>query len=566
MSAAGCSCILRANRNRASHDAFRLSFSARCLSSSSPSPSSINSKQQHGQDISSNEPWWSLSALHKKVATIIATSLPEESLSDVHHVLSKKLNEADSHKSVSINEAIVSARAREAFHQSSKPLATLNGTLTGNSLSHQSILEKESMLKEEIEQRALEKARERMQLELQAMQEQLKRKEEERIQQMKEEQERKEREYHREIAFEKWKANAEKERQQEEEERRQNHDVNSVNEATMNQHSQHLAINTSAPSPHQPSIPHHHPILGPQIAHLRYKRIHLTQASTLASLPVYEKQRVYRHDRAQNMAKDKKKTLWMGIPGVISLMEEEDGRLSILDGQHRVGMMALLEEEQRKLRERGRTDENNTSKDGISKSNNNSQMDDLAKLDLNNVLVEVFLPRKLHNDKTGLSDNNTPRQEDQHDDKASIFTEINKAEPVKLLDLPGVTNKRTRDIIDYAASHFHDSFPAMFSSSPRCRSPHLNLDNFRDALFASEIIQREKIGSGGELVKWIIKRNEQLRIKYNSSEKVVEDNSGDIAAKELEDDGKKGTINDTAIKKARKHDFYLGLESTWLYK
>ena len=50
------------------------------------------------------------------------------------------------------------------------------------------------------------------------------------------------------------------------------------------------------------------------------------------------------------MAKDKKKTLWLGIPGVISLMEDDDGRLSILDGQHRVGMMALLEEEQRKIR------------------------------------------------------------------------------------------------------------------------------------------------------------------------------------------------------------------------
>ncbi|KAL7431645.1 hypothetical protein ACHAXH_003395, partial [Discostella pseudostelligera] len=487
-----------------------------------------------------------------------------ESLSDVHHVLSKKLNEADSHKSVSINEAIVSARAREAFHQSSKPFATLNDTLSENSPSHQSILQKESILKEEIEQRALEKARERMQLELQAIQEQLKRKEEERIQQMKQEQERKEREYHREIAFEKWKANAEKERQQEEKERRQ-HEVNNVNDATMNQHSQHLATHTSASSPHQPNIPPPHPILGPQIAHLRYKRIHLTLASTLASLPVYEKQRVYRHDRAQNMAKDKKKTLWMGIPGVISLMEEEDGRLSILDGQHRVGMMALLEEEQRKLRERGRTDENITSKDGISKSNNNAT-DDLANLDLNNVLVEVFIPRKLHDDKTGLSDNNTPRQEEQHDDKAAIFTEINKAEPLKLLDLPGVTNKRTRDIIDYAASHFHDTFPAMFSSSPRCRSPHLNLDNFRDALFASEIIQREKIGSGGELVKWITKRNEQLRIRYKSSEQVVEENSGDTAARELEDDGKKGTINETAIKKAQKHDFYLGLESTWLYK
>ena len=46
----------------------------------------------------------------------------------------------------------------------------------------------------------------------------------------------------------------------------------------------------------------------------------------------------------------------------------------------------------------------------------------------------------------------------------------------------------------------------------------------------------------------------------------MEENSGDTAARELEDDGKKGTINETAIKKAQKHDFYLGLESTWLYK
>ena len=500
---------------------------------------------------------------------MIATSLPEESLSDVHHVLSKKLSEADSHKSVSINEAIVSARAREAYHQSSKPLATLNGTVIHNSSSHSSSIEKKMLLKEEIEQRALEKARERMQLELQAMKEQLQRKEEERIQQLKEEQEKKEREYHREIAFEKWKANAEKERQQEVEEQRQ-HNANSINDATMKRTAQQIPtsdIHTSTSSfkSHQKNTVRHHPILGPQIAHLPYKRVHLTPASTLASLPVYEKQRVYRHDRAQNMAKDKKKTLWMGIPGVISLMEEEDGRLSILDGQHRVGMMALLEEEQRKRREKcAGTDEDNDSNDGVSNSNNHVHTDELAQLDLENVLVEVFLPRKYNHDKSGSS---APRrQEEYHDDKATIFTEINKAEPVKLLDLPGVTNKRTRDIIDYAASHFHDTFPAMFSPSPRCRSPHLNLDNLRDALFASEVIQREKIGSGGELVKWITKRNEQLRIRYNDNQEVVEDNnSSGIVAAELED-GKKGSIHESAIKKARKHDFYLGLESTWLYK
>jgi hypothetical protein len=57
-------------------------------------------------------------------------------------------------------------------------------------------------------------------------------------------------------------------------------------------------------------------------------------------------------------------------------------------------MMALLEEEQRKT----------------ANSTNNDELD--------NIVVEVFFPRP------------------QHDDKAAIFTEINKAEPIKLLDLP----------------------------------------------------------------------------------------------------------------------------------
>ena len=43
----------------------------------------------------------------------------------------------------------------------------------------------------------------------------------------------------------------------------------------------------------------------------------------------------------------------MGIRGVIALTEDDDVRLSILDGQHCAGMMSLLEEEQRKIKEKG---------------------------------------------------------------------------------------------------------------------------------------------------------------------------------------------------------------------
>ena len=60
-----------------------------------------------------------------------------------------------------------------------------------------------------------------------------------------------------------------------------------------------------------------HPILGPQIVRLPYKRVHPTPSLTLALIPVYERQHAYRHDRAGTMARDKQKTLWMGIPGVI---------------------------------------------------------------------------------------------------------------------------------------------------------------------------------------------------------------------------------------------------------
>jgi hypothetical protein len=182
------------------------------------------------------------------------------------------------------------------------------------------------------------------------------------------------------------------------------------------------------------------------------------------------------------------------------------------------------------------------------------QVDLLAQLDLDNVLVEVFLPQQTRNSDNVLADSKQQTQlsPDEQDDKAVIFTEINKAEPIKLLDLPGVTNKRTRDVIDYAANHFHNAFPEMFSPSQKCRAPHLNLDNLRDALFASEVIKREKIGSGGELVKWMVKKNEELK------EVFMNNDGGSL------DGGKK--VSDNALKKASKHEFFLGLESTWLYK
>lgn len=493
------------------------------LLSSSSSSRPLSSAQRRINGDTATAPWWSIASLQGKVASLIVNALPEN-----HPLKTKALS------SPSINEAIVSARARdEALQLQQQQRSTLSS------------IDDTKKVEVEIEARVYEKAKEKMELELRAMETKFKLREEERIRNEKMEREKMETELRRELSYEKWKEDVAKEKMQQQQKEEESNVVkkqkggeqvhsDEVMTNLIDEQEGRMEVVTNREDDQLYPI---HPILGQQIAILPYKRVHLTPASILASIPVYERQRAYRHDRALTMARDKRKTLWMGIPGVISLMEDDDGRLSILDGQHRVGMMALLAEERRKKRENN----GERSDDG----------DDLDTLDLDNILVEVYV---------------SSPNDSEDDIAAAIFTEINKAEPVKLLDLPGVTTKRTRDIIDHAASHFADTYPDMFSTSARCRAPHLNLDNLRDSLFASNVIQREKFGSGGELVRWMLARNDELSKLYGgygSASETIDD--GDNASEAVEVDGK-SSLNDTAVKKAKKYDFYLGLESTWLYK
>ena len=64
-----------------------------------------------------------------------------------------------------------------------------------------------------------------------------------------------------------------------------------------------------------------HPVLGQMVADLGYKRIHLASAKNLATIPIWKKQRIYRHGRSKNMAADKMKTLHLGLPGIIGIFE-----------------------------------------------------------------------------------------------------------------------------------------------------------------------------------------------------------------------------------------------------
>jgi hypothetical protein len=287
----------------------------------------------------------------------------------------------------------------------------------------------------------------------------------------------------RQLAFEAWKKALEKEKQESEE-------TNVVE-----------VVSTPVQQEEQADLGDH-PILGPVVADLGEKRIHLVSSRALAAIPVWKKQRIYRHSRANSMAKDKLKSLHLGLPGVIGIYEATDGSLKIIDGQHRIGMLKVLEE--------------------------HAEADSFG---FDKILVEVYPQKDQEN-------------EDAH--ARDLFLEVNKAEPVKLVDLPGVAKAADRKVINEGADRLMEKYPDMFSPSQRCRAPHLNIDNLRDALFASNALQRHSIKTPKALEQWMLGQNELLATKFQAEEN-------------------RKLVSASALKKAEKFDFYLGLDSSWLY-
>lgn len=174
-----------------------------------------------------------------------------------------------------------------------------------------------------------------------------------------------------------------------------------------------------------------HPVLGHQLVDLGYKRVYLSSAAKLASIPVWEKQRAYRHARAKMIAHEKLRKKDIGLPGVIALFETRTGDLSILDGQHRVGMLTILQQ----------TTSKKTS--GLV-------------FDMNEILVEVF-PETESSDEFYAAD---------------LFADINKAEPVKLIGKAGY------GILNPGYSAFHYEYRGEIIGNLKRFHGYLYLANF----------------------------------------------------------------------------------------
>jgi hypothetical protein len=119
----------------------------------------------------------------------------------------------------------------------------------------------------------------------------------------------------RRLQFERWQQDVERDRQAKAASAADKPAVDATGTA------EYTSNSGAAQGKEQASVVGEHPILGSAIVDLGYKRVHIASVHALNTLPVWKKQRTYRHQRAQAMAQDKMKTLNIGLPGIIALYE-----------------------------------------------------------------------------------------------------------------------------------------------------------------------------------------------------------------------------------------------------
>ena len=76
--------------------------------------------------------------------------------------------------------------------------------------------------------------------------------------------------------------------------------------------------------------------------------------------------------------------------------------------------------------------------------------------------------------------------------------------------MPGVAAPDVKWMLEGAAQRLKERYPAMFSTSERCKVPNVHLDVLREELFAAEVVARFGIASEEQFVSWLDRRECQV--------------------------------------------------------
>ncbi|KAG5179718.1 hypothetical protein JKP88DRAFT_261234 [Tribonema minus] len=367
-----------------------------------------------------------------------------------------------------------------------------------------------------------------------------------------------------------------------------------------------------------------HAIYGELVHDLGYKQIYLTSVERLVRAPIWQRQRILRPERAQAMAADKMRgKKFNGMPGVITLYQDRQAEVSwecrlahvnvdatrsaprhkswdtwccntarlrlymsrrkyvsvwrgvrsadvdrrqqlicessdptdsaIVDGQHRVAALMIMSEA-------GAWDKaaHNVAVDVVPTSDEQEGCDLFTEINKAEPVRLVDMPGEgavahlLDSDSDFDSWWYVPPSHATAQ-VCDLFTEINKAEPVRLVDMPGEgAAAHQRAVLAEAAAALAEAYPAMVKQSSRCKAPHINLDVFRDDIFQSELMARHKLHTTAQLLAWLQEANDTLGQRDEAQ-----------WAQALS--GRTTAASSAALKKARAHGFYLGLDKAWLH-
>mmetsp|Transcript_14960 Transcript_14960/g.47042 ORF Transcript_14960/g.47042 Transcript_14960/m.47042 type:complete len:395 (+) Transcript_14960:402-1586(+) len=251
------------------------------------------------------------------------------------------------------------------------------------------------------------------------------------------------------------------------------------------------------------------PVFGSLLCDFGYKRLYRADPLRLwTGTVLWERQRAFRDDRASMIAQAKKASSVGGWPGAIAVVERDASPPIVVDGQHRLGAAWALSPLPPNLRE---------------------------------IVVEVYPP---------MSDK----------DIFALFAEINKCEPVALVDMSaddveGGASPDDRRRIDAAAARLKDAYPDMFKPSRSCRAPHLNLDALRDQIHKACVLARLP-ADDASLDDFLRRSNQHLAALPRDAW-----HQPDLRCR-----ANTATAIDKALDKAAKHQFFLGLTWEWLHR
>ena len=197
-----------------------------------------------------------------------------------------------------------------------------------------------------------------------------------------------------------------------------------------------------------------HEHLGELVLDLGYKKVYRTSVMNLSRTPVWEKQRILRPNRSRAIVNEKITKKSMHLPGVLTMFQDKNGRTGIIDGQHRAAALVILAQE--------------------------GHWDPYAR----NIMVDVF------------------SIDGDDEEVMNLFVEINRAEPVRLIDMPtrDLVSTKMKVAIDEVVDRLQDENPSMFGGA-RCRVPNLNADKFRDELFQSQFMPRSNLRAAKQLLQ-----------------------------------------------------------------